>query len=76
MKTIVSTVIAAFALIAGSGASQAESVLITPFKGAPYATQVEAAPQLATRQAAAKQTLRYVKIAKKARALNALASAQ
>lgn len=76
MKTIISTVVAAFTFVAGTGVSQAETVWVTPFKGAPYATQIEAAPQVTTKQAAVKQTLRYAKIARKARGANAHASAQ
>lgn len=65
MKTIISAAVLAVTMLAGATTGQAESVLVTPFKGAPYAIQVEAAPQVTTKQAAVKQTLRYVKIAKK-----------
>lgn len=76
MKTIISTAIVTFSLIAGASTGKAESVLVTPFKGAPYATQVDAAPQAATTQAAAKQTLKYIKVARKARGQDSFASAK
>ncbi len=47
MKTIIKTTLAAFALVAGASAGQAEAVWHFPYKGAPFATQTEPAAKAA-----------------------------
>lgn len=65
MKTIIKTTLTALALVVGASASQAETVLHFPYKGAPYATQAEPTRNVAANEAKVKRTLHYVKIAKK-----------
>lgn len=52
MKTIISTAMLAFALVAGAGQAQAETVWHHPYKGQPYATQSAPAYKAAPVQAA------------------------
>jgi hypothetical protein len=47
MKTFIKTTLAAFALVAGASAGQAETVWHFPYKGTPYATQTAPAAQAA-----------------------------
>lgn len=68
MKVIINTTIVAVTLIAATTAVQADTVWVTPFKGAPYATQAESAPNAVSSQDAAKRTLRFLKNSKDGRA--------
>ena len=67
MKTIIKTAIVAFAVVAGAGAGQAQAQTVWqfPYKGAPYATQVDpaqkAAPVRAVRKA--KHSAAHVRMA-------------
>lgn len=69
MKTIVKTIIAAFALAVGASASQvqAETVWHRPYKGAPYATQSLPAQQAAPTQVTRHGNHVHVKMVGKAK---------
>lgn len=68
MKTIIKTTLAAFALIAGVNASQAQPGALVwhfPYKAAPYATRTEPVQQVAPVQAVRHGKHVHVKMANK-----------